>query len=185
MSKPSLVSIVAVDGRDDSALLALAASVASGLDTGIASAIVDSANEREIQIRPVDEFHRTTATGVAATVDGHTVVFGNAALFADLGLSVENLGDSPERLQRRGEQVLFVAVDGRTAGFLGVAAADVNRTLTNVMEDEMKDLATTADQFTNDVTDLPTSGTAELIELANGDRFELRIAPVTKRLGDA
>jgi FtsP/CotA-like multicopper oxidase with cupredoxin domain len=185
MSKPSLVSIVAVDGRDDSALLALAASVASGCDTRIATAIVDSAHEREIQIRPVDEFHRTTATGVAARVDGHTVVFGNAALFADLGLSVENLGDSPERLQRRGEQVLFVAVDGRTAGFLGVAAADVNRTLTDVMEDEMKDLATTADRFPNEVTGLPTSGAVELIELADGDRFELRIAPVTKRLGDA
>jgi cation transport ATPase len=53
-------------------------------------------------------------------VGGHTVVLGNSALFADLGLSVESLGDWPERLRERGQQVLFVAVDGRTAGFFGV-----------------------------------------------------------------
>ena len=119
--KPRLVSIVALDGRDDSALLALAASLARSLATPVAAAIVESAREREIEIRPVEEFRHATAIGVAGTVGGHTVVLGNARLFRDLRLSVDDLGDWPERLQRRGEQVLFVAIDGRTAGFVGVA----------------------------------------------------------------
>jgi cation transport ATPase len=123
-ARPKLVSIVALDGRDDSTLLALAASVAKGLETPVAAAIVESAYEREIGIRPVEHFQHTTAMGIAAVVDGHTVVLGNAVLFSDLGLSIENLSDWPERLRERGEQVLFVAVDGRTAGFLGVAARD-------------------------------------------------------------
>ena len=80
MLKPALVSIVALDGRDDNELLAL-------------------------------------ATGAA---DGHTVVLGDAAHFAALGLSIERLGDWPDRLRQRGQRVVFVAVDGRTAGLLGV-----------------------------------------------------------------
>jgi Cu+-exporting ATPase len=67
----------------------------------------------------------TTATGGTGAVAGHTVVLGNAAYFNDRGLSIDNLGDWPERLRQRGEQVLFIAVDGRTAGFLGVVDAGV------------------------------------------------------------
>ena len=46
-----------------------------------------------------------------------------AAFFGSLGLSVEHLGDGPERLRQQGQHVFFVAVGGRTAGFLGVADA--------------------------------------------------------------
>jgi cation transport ATPase len=62
----------------------------------------------------------SAGAGVVASVDGKTVVVGNSALFTNLGLSVERLGDWPERLQQRGQQILFVAVDGQTAGFLGL-----------------------------------------------------------------
>jgi len=48
------------------------------------------------------------------------VILGNAALFSELGLSVARLGNWPEKLQQRGQQVLFVAVDGQAAGFLGM-----------------------------------------------------------------
>ena len=57
------------------------------------------------------------ATGAA---DDYTVVVGDAGRFADLGLSVERLGDWPDRLRQQGQRVVFVAVDGRTAGLLGV-----------------------------------------------------------------
>ena len=40
-------------------------------------------------------------------------------------------------------------------------------------------------QFTADVTDLPLAGPTEVVELSDGDRYELRIAPVTKQIGDA
>ena len=81
MLKPTLVSIVALDGRNDDELLAL-------------------------------------TTG--ATPHGHTVVVGDATQFATVGLSIESLGDWPDRLRQRGQRVLFVAIDGRVAGLLGV-----------------------------------------------------------------
>ena len=149
--RPTLVTIVAVDGWDDSTLLALTAAV---------------------------------AMGSTAVVAGHTVALGDAAFFRHLGLSIENLGNWPERLRQRGEQVLFVAVDGRTAGFLGVADAWSEHTRTSVMEEEMRDAVSNADQFPTATANLPKAQSAELISLADGARFNLRIAPVTKRLGD-
>lgn len=46
-------------------------------------------------------------------------------------------------------------------------------------------MATTHDQFPTDATGLPTERDTEVVELGDGDRFELRIAPVAKSIGEA
>ena len=43
----------------------------------------------------------------------------------------------------------------------------------------------TSDHFPTDVAGLPEAHSPELVELADGDRYALRLAPVAKRLGDA
>jgi Cu+-exporting ATPase len=125
MLKSTLVSIVALDGRDDEALLALAAGAAHGLEAPLGTAILERARERDVAVANVDRVQETGQAGVVASVDGKTVVVGNAALFTSLGLSLTRFGDWPERLQQRGQHVLFVAVDGTAAGFLGVIDSTV------------------------------------------------------------
>jgi FtsP/CotA-like multicopper oxidase with cupredoxin domain len=46
-------------------------------------------------------------------------------------------------------------------------------------------MSTTPKHFPTEVAGLPEARAPELVELPDGDRFELRIAPVAKRLGDA
>src|SRR5215207_7705390 len=46
-------------------------------------------------------------------------------------------------------------------------------------------MSTTPEHFPTDIAGLPEARATELIELSDGDELELRIAPVTKRLGDA
>ena len=46
-------------------------------------------------------------------------------------------------------------------------------------------MSTVPDHFPTEVAGLPEARAPELVELADGDRFDLRIAPVAKRLGDA
>jgi Cu+-exporting ATPase len=120
MVKPTLVSIVALDGRDDDALLALASGAAPGLESRLATAILDGARERGVAGVAVEHVEQNSDAGVVASVGGATVVVGTADLFTQLGLSLGRFGDWPERLRQRGQQVLFVAVDGEAAGFLGV-----------------------------------------------------------------
>jgi FtsP/CotA-like multicopper oxidase with cupredoxin domain len=45
--------------------------------------------------------------------------------------------------------------------------------------------AADSDRFPTETTGLPTCGRPELVERSHGDTFDLRIAPVAKRLGDA
>jgi FtsP/CotA-like multicopper oxidase with cupredoxin domain len=46
-------------------------------------------------------------------------------------------------------------------------------------------MTTTHDRFPTDITGLPQARAAEEIEFGDGDRLDLRIAPVAKRIGDA
>jgi FtsP/CotA-like multicopper oxidase with cupredoxin domain len=45
-------------------------------------------------------------------------------------------------------------------------------------------MRTTSEHFPTEVAGLPEARPTELVELADGDQFDLRIAPVAKRLGD-
>jgi FtsP/CotA-like multicopper oxidase with cupredoxin domain len=46
-------------------------------------------------------------------------------------------------------------------------------------------MTTTHGHFPTDTTDLPEARASQVIELDDGDRFQLRIAPVASRIGDA
>ena len=46
-------------------------------------------------------------------------------------------------------------------------------------------MTSSSDSFPTETAGLPEARAPELVELADGDRFGLRIAPVAKRLGDA
>ena len=62
-----------------------------------------------------------TGKGVSGEVDGKRVALGNRALFAALDIDVSNLTMRAEALRAEGQTVMFVAVDDKAAGFVGVA----------------------------------------------------------------
>ncbi len=119
--KPKLVSIVVAPGGDEALLLKLAASLEKGSEHPLAAAIVDGARERQIALGSASDFASTTGKGVTGTIDGHHVALGNAKLMEDLHVSLDTLGPRAESMRGDGETVMFVAVDAKIAGLLGVA----------------------------------------------------------------
>ena len=124
LGKPRLVAVEPAGGFDERELLRLAAGLERGSEHPLAAAIVAGAEERGVEPGRAEEFQSTTGKGVRGKVEGRQVALGNRALMEELSVEAGALGDLPARaeaLRRDGQTVMFVAVDGRPAGLLGVA----------------------------------------------------------------
>ncbi|HEV3120473.1 MAG TPA: copper-translocating P-type ATPase, partial [Isosphaeraceae bacterium] len=119
--KPRVVSVIAQSGFDERTLLSLAASLERASEHPLAGAFVTAAQERRLTLEPTEEFTSSTGKGVSGKVAGQSLAIGNPALFEQLGISTDALAAEAERLRRDGQTVVFVAIDGRPAGLIGIA----------------------------------------------------------------
>jgi Cu+-exporting ATPase len=119
--KPRLVSVTAAPGVDESTLVRFAASLERGSEHPLAAAIVAGAEERRIPLAEARSFKSLTGKGVRGTVEGRAVALGNHALFEDLGIPLGDLAATAESLRAEGQTAMFVAIDGKIAGIVGVA----------------------------------------------------------------
>jgi Cu+-exporting ATPase len=119
--KPKLVSVTAAAGSDERTVLRLAASLERGSEHPLAAAIVSGAAERRLELAKAEGFASRTGKGVTGSVESRTVALGNRALLDELHVDVGPLAAQAEKLRTDGQTVMFVAVDGRPAGLLGVA----------------------------------------------------------------
>jgi len=119
--KPRLTSVVVASGGDEGELVRLAASLERASEHPLAAAIVAGAAERGVTLAEAKEFQSVTGKGVRGMVDARAVALGTRALLEELGVAVGGLAESAEALRRDGQTVVFVAVDGKAAGLVGVA----------------------------------------------------------------
>ncbi|MGO4354741.1 heavy metal translocating P-type ATPase [Rhizobium sp. RAF36] len=119
--KPRLTDTVALEGIDESRLLAVAASLERGAEHPLAEAIVAGAEERSIALSEVTSFDAITGKGVTGLVDGAKIALGNAAMMRDLGIDTSALDEQISALRDDGKTVMFVTIDGSLAGFVAVA----------------------------------------------------------------
>lgn len=119
--KPRLVSVVTMAGFDEPTLLRLSASLERGSEHPLAAAIVASAQERKVELSATSDFKSLTGRGIMGKVDGRTVALGNPTLLTELHVDPGELTAKAEPLRAEGQTVMFVAVDGKPAGLLGVA----------------------------------------------------------------
>ena len=119
--KPRLVSVIAAQGFDEAELVALAAGLERASEHPLAAAIMSSARDRGVEPRDARDFQSVTGKGVMGTVDGRRVALGNAALLAELRVDPGDSLQRAELLRRDGQTVMFMTLDGRAAGLLGVA----------------------------------------------------------------
>jgi len=119
--RPELVALEAEAPFSEDELLALAASLERGSEHPLAEAIVRGARERGLSLSEASDFESRTGRGVVGRVEGRAVAVGNRALLAELGAGPGALAERADALRAEAQTVMFLAVDGRTAGLLGVA----------------------------------------------------------------
>jgi Cu+-exporting ATPase len=102
-------------------LLRLAASLERGSEHPLAAAIVAGAEEKGAALTTVEDFESLTGRGVKGKVDGASVALGNRKLLEELGIDPGPHLSRAETMRSEGQTVMFVSVNGKTAGLVGVA----------------------------------------------------------------
>jgi Cu+-exporting ATPase len=102
-------------------MLALAGAVEALSEHPLAAAVVARARLDGGALPRVEDFASVTGQGVSGRAAGRSVLVGNRRLMAGSGVPVEGLDEAASRLSELARTLLYVAIDGRLAGLVGVA----------------------------------------------------------------
>jgi Cu+-exporting ATPase len=120
LGRPKLVTVQPIGGLNDVEILSLSASLENASEHPLATAIVNGAKERHISFPSAQDFKSATGRGAIATVNGKSVAIGNKSLMQEVGVDLGQGEANADQLREDGQTVMYVSIDGKMAGLLGV-----------------------------------------------------------------
>jgi P-type Cu+ transporter len=118
--RPRLAHVSAAAPFTERDVLRFAAAIEQPSEHPLAAAIVAGARARGFEVPKAGHFESATGLGVTGVVEGRQVLLGNRRLFETHRIDVMPLAADADRLRAEGQTVMFLAVDGRAAGTIGV-----------------------------------------------------------------
>ncbi|WP_333972212.1 heavy metal translocating P-type ATPase [Alteromonas mediterranea] len=118
---PKVTDIVLTANYSENEILSLAASIESGSEHPLAMAIVESANDRDIDVHSVTDFLSISGKGVEARLKDKQLLFGNEKLMKERGIVLHHYVDKAQRLASDAKTPMYFAVDGQLAAIIAVA----------------------------------------------------------------
>jgi Cu2+-exporting ATPase len=114
-----VTDVVTLDETNEDELMKFAASVESRSEHPIAAGVVRGAEERGLEIRPPEDFRAIPGKGAEARVDGRSVKVVSPGYLRENDLEVDDT--RVREVAEQGKTVVYVLVEGRVAGALGLA----------------------------------------------------------------
>jgi len=118
--KPKLISLVTA-GISENELLTLTASLERQSEHPLAEAIVRAAKEKGLSLKEVEDFNYEKGKGIAGIVEGRQILIGSAKIMDEKQINIAGFLEKANQLRAEGQGVIFIAVDGKAAGFVSVA----------------------------------------------------------------
>jgi Cu+-exporting ATPase len=119
--KPTVSDVLPAAGVDRATLLRFAAAAEIGSEHPLGEAIVHEARMDDLEIPKAEEFEALAGRGIAARVEGRSVVVGNPGLLAERGGLPGEYLRLLQGLAEAGKTPVLVAVDGALAGAIAIA----------------------------------------------------------------
>lgn len=119
--KPAVTVIVPLGEHNEVAVLRLAASVEQASEHPLATAIIQAAERRGLELAKVSDFDAPSGKGVVASVEGKRVALGNVKFLADLGLDASSFLIQAEQLRSDGTTAIFMSIDEEVAALFAIA----------------------------------------------------------------
>jgi Cu+-exporting ATPase len=124
--KPTVTDYITVNGtanQNEQRLLRLAASVERNSEHPLAEAVVQYAQSQGVNLADAREFEAIAGSGVQGTVTDHLVQIGTYRWMNELGIDTSALQQPWDKLEYLGKTVIWIAVDGKAEGIMGIADA--------------------------------------------------------------
>ncbi|OGW85824.1 MAG: copper-translocating P-type ATPase, partial [Omnitrophica bacterium RIFCSPLOWO2_01_FULL_45_10b] len=118
--KPKLISMAA-SGISENELLSLAASLERQSEHPLAEAVVKAAKEKNLPFKEVKDFKYEKGKGITGVVGGRQILIGSAKIMEEKGINISNFSEKANQLTSEGQGVVFIAANGKAAGFVSVA----------------------------------------------------------------
>src|SRR6266540_3065792 len=130
--KPEVVSRIGTDTMAERDVLKIGASLESHSEHPLARAIVEAATKEKIELCKVTDFQSTTGGGVSGRLaaaspsvvglGGKIVLIGKEKFLTESNVTIsDELKKEAHRLQENAETTVWLAVDGKAVGILGIA----------------------------------------------------------------
>ena len=147
--KPRVTAIETAEGIEGKYLLFIAGSLEQSSEHPLARAVLDYAQEKNAEIKDVEDFDSVTGGGVKGKIDGKDVYLGKEKFIVDLaGDLPEGLKQKARAMQEKAQTVVWVAQEKKTMGILGIS--DPIKKSTPLAIQELHDLGLKVIMLTGD-----------------------------------
>jgi P-type Cu+ transporter len=124
--KPTVTDYVTVNGisnQNEFKVLRFAASVERNSEHPLAEAVVQYAQSQGVELDNAREFEAISGSGVQGYVSDRWIQIGTHRWMNELGIDTSALQQQWDRLEYLGKTVIWIAVDGKVEGIMGIADA--------------------------------------------------------------
>ncbi|MBC6434568.1 copper-translocating P-type ATPase [Nostoc sp. HG1] len=124
--KPTVTDFVTVNGiahSNELKLLQLAASVERNSEHPLAEAVVQYAQAQQVELSDAHEFEAIAGSGVQGYGLDKLVQIGTQRWFTELSIDTQALEVQRDKLEDLGKTVIWMAVDGKVQGIMGISDA--------------------------------------------------------------
>ena len=119
--KPTVTDIITAGTVDSDSLLQITASAEKGSEHPLGDAIVKSAEDKGLELYPIEHFESITGQGINATIQGKQLLIGNIRLMQEMNIAVEAVLADADTLAAQGKTPMYIALDSKLAGIIAVA----------------------------------------------------------------
>lgn len=119
--KPTVTDIITTGTVDSDSLLQITASAEKGSEHPLGDAIVKSAEDKGLELYPIEHFESITGQGINATIQGKQLLIGNIRLMQEMDIAVEAVLKEADTLAAQGKTPMYIALDSKLAGIIAVA----------------------------------------------------------------
>ncbi|WP_045856944.1 heavy metal translocating P-type ATPase [Teredinibacter purpureus] len=124
LGSPHVTDIISLTDHSKTNLLALAAAIEIHSEHPLGQAILDEAHSQQIHLSTASEFQYYAGLGVAANIDGKTIMLGNQSLMRNQNITTIT-GDTHTHIYNAlaadAKTPILIAIDGQLSGIIAIA----------------------------------------------------------------